>query len=292
MDRADLYRWCSIPADKLAGHPGRRTPFRMVETREEMGELMAGELAAEIESSNKAKRDFRVIVPCGPKCWYEPFARIVNSRGISMTRVTVFHMDDCLDWEGRPLPAGHPYNFRSFMDEFFYKPIRPELAVPVSQRVYPEVEKISEILRRLDEAPIDMTLGGWGQDGHVAYNQARRNPYSTLTAAELRGSRLRVQDNNTDTLIALGERSFGSAWQFVPPMSISLGLKDCLSAKKIRLYSDTGSWKQTALRVALFSDPSVEYPMTFLQEHPDALITATRETATHPISLHPEWQLL
>ncbi len=62
MDRADLYRWCSIPADKLAGHPGRRTPFRMVETREEMGELMAGELAAEIESSNKAKRDFRVIV--------------------------------------------------------------------------------------------------------------------------------------------------------------------------------------------------------------------------------------
>jgi glucosamine-6-phosphate deaminase len=31
--------------------------------------------------------------------------------------------------------------------------------------------------------------------------------------------------------------------------------------------------------------------MTLLQTHPDALITATEETANHPISLHPEWDL-
>ena len=45
-----------------------------------------------------------------------------------------------------------------------------------------------------------------------------------------------------------------------------------------------------ALRVALFSEPVPEYPMTLLQEHPDALLTATVETATHPVSLHPEWR--
>jgi glucosamine-6-phosphate deaminase len=292
MDRAELCRWCSIPADSLVGHPGLRIPFRMVERREEMAELMAGELAAEIESANRSGRDFRAIVPCGPRGWYAPFARIVNERRISMARVTVFHMDECLDWEGRPLPAGHPYNFRTFMEESFYAPIRSELAVPVAQRVFPVVENIGEIMRRVDEAPIDLTLGGWGQDGHVAYNQARRNPYSTLTAEQLRASRLRVQENNLDTIIALGERSLGCAWQFVPPMSISLGMKECLSARKVRLYSDTGSWKQTALRVALFSEETVEYPMTFLHGHPDALITATRETAAHPISLHPEWELL
>ena len=31
--------------------------------------------------------------------------------------------------------------------------------------------------------------------------------------------------------------------------------------------------------------------MTLLQEHPDALITATVETARHPVSKHPEWEL-
>jgi glucosamine-6-phosphate deaminase len=32
--------------------------------------------------------------------------------------------------------------------------------------------------------------------------------------------------------------------------------------------------------------------MTLLQRHPDAIITATEETARHPISENPEWELL
>jgi glucosamine-6-phosphate deaminase len=73
-------------------------------------------------------------------------------------------------------------------------------------------------------------------------------------------------------------------------MSVTLGMKECLSAKKIRLYSDTGPWKQTALRVALFSDETTEYPITLLQKHPDALLTATFETASHPIAENPDWE--
>jgi glucosamine-6-phosphate deaminase len=44
--------------------------------------------------------------------------------------------------------------------------------------------------------------------------------------------------------------------------------------------------------VALFAVPNVEYPMTLLQRHPDAIITATAETARHPISENPDWDLL
>ena len=100
-----------------------------------------------------------------------------------------------------------------------------------------------------------------------------------------------MQENNTDTIIALAQREFGGAYQFVPPMSVTLGMREILGARRIRLFSDTGSWKQTALRVGLFSDPTPDYPITLLQEHADALLTATRETATHPIALHPEWDL-
>jgi len=102
---------------------------------------------------------------------------------------------------------------------------------------------------------------------------------------------VRVQENNLDTILALAQRTFGAAYQFVPPMSVTLGVKECLSARKVRLFSDTGAWKQTALRVALFSPPIPEYPITLLQEHPDALITATVETARHPVAEHPEWDL-
>jgi glucosamine-6-phosphate deaminase len=291
VDRESLLRWCSIPAEDLPSSK-TRVPFRLVKDSAEMGRLMAREFTDLIAANNAEERPTRAIVPCGPSCWYAPFTEEVNSRDVSLANLFVFHMDECLDWQGRPLPRNHPYNFRTFMEEHFYGGIRPELAVPEAQRLWLLPSTIEQVRSAIAEAPLDITIGGWGQDGHVAYNQARRHPYSQVTLEELADSTIRIQENNLDTILALAQRTFGSAYQFVPPMSITLGLRECLSAAKVRVYSDTGAWKQTALRVALFSEPTPEYPMTLLQRHPDAIITATMETARHPISEHPDWELL
>ena len=258
----------------------------------EMGQLMAEELVSLVEANNKHGLPTRAIIPCGPSCWYAPYTRLVNTRNISLQNLTVFHMDECLDWQGRPLPKNHPYNFRTFMEKHFYSGIRTELQVPDSQRFWLLPSTAEGVREAIDAAPIDITVGGWGQDGHIAYNQARRHPYSSITLEELANSTIRIQENNVDTILALAQRTFGSAYQFVPPMSITLGVRECMSARTVRVYSDTGAWKQTALRVALFSEPNPEYPMTLLQRHPDAVITATEETARHPISENPEWELL
>lgn len=286
----DLYKWCKVPAEQLENHPDLKIPFRLVKDSAEMGEIMAREFVNDIKSANSGDRPFRAIVPCGPKCWYAPFVRMVNEEKVSLRNMTVFHMDECLNWEGKLLPKNDPYNFRTFMEKYFYGGILSELAVPLENRYFPSPATIDNIKAKIKEAPIDITLGGWGQDGHIAYNQTRRHPFSKIAVEQLKNSELRVQENNLDTIIALGQRSFGAAYQFVPPMSITLGLKECLSAKKVRLYSDTGAWKQTALRVALFSEETVEYPITLLQTHPDALITATQETAAHPIAENPDWE--
>jgi glucosamine-6-phosphate deaminase len=177
------------------------------------------------------------------------------------------------------------------MERQFYEPVHPSLAVPEANRHWISPASVERVREAIDAGPVHLTCGGWGQDGHVAYNQARRHPYAAITLEDLANSSIRIQENNLDTIMALAQRTFGSAWQFVPPMSVTLGIRECLSAKRVRLFSDTGAWKQTALRVALFSPPTPEYPITLLQNHPDALITATFETASHPISLHPEWDL-
>jgi glucosamine-6-phosphate deaminase len=256
-----------------------------------MGQLMAEELCEVIEINNRSGSPTRAIIPCGPVCWYAPFTILVNARNVSLRNVSIFHMDECLDWQARPLPKGHPYNFRSFMEEHFYGDIKPELQVPQAQRFWLLPSTMERVASEIASAPIDITIGGWGQDGHVAYNQARRHPYSSITLEELANSTIRIQENNLDTIFALAQRTFGCAYQFVPPMSVTLGVKECSSARKVRVYSDTGAWKQTALRVALFAEPTVEYPMTLLQRHPDAIITATAETARHPISENPDWEL-
>ena len=290
--KQNLYEWCKIPAKDLPNHPKLRARFRVIKDSAQMGQLMAQELVEVIQGNNRQHLSTRAIIPCGPKCWYAPFTEMVNSGNVSLRNLHVFHMDECLDWQGRPLATNHPYNFHTFMENFFYGGIRPDLTVPQEQRYWLLPATVERVQSAIAAAPIDITIGGWGQDGHVAYNQARRHPYSPITIDDVANSTIRVQENNYDTIFALAQRTFGGAYQFVPPMSITLGVKECLSARKVRVYSDTGSWKQTALRVALFSEPSPEYPMTLLQRHPDAIITATEETASHPVSENTDWELL
>jgi glucosamine-6-phosphate deaminase len=66
-------------------------------------------------------------------------------------------------------------------------------------------------------------------------------------------------------------------------MAITLGMQDLLSARRIRLFSETGAWKQTMVRVLLFSQPTIEYPVTFAQAHPDAVLVVDRKTAMPPL---------
>lgn len=292
ISAAELYQWCKIPYNKLENNPLLKVPFRLVRDSDEMGLIMARELADEIAANNGAGKVTRAIIPCGPACWYKPFTDLINRENISLKNLIVFHMDECLDWQGRELPVKHPYNFRGFMERHFYEPVAEELSVLVENRKWLNAGNIKKIKEEIEEAPVDITYGGWGQDGHIAYNQARRHPFSHVTIDDVRSSTVRVQENNLDTIIALAQRTFGAAYQFVPPMSVTLGVKECLSARKVRLFSDTGAWKQTALRVALFGPLTPEYPITLCQEHPDALLTSTIATAGHPISENPDWELI
>jgi glucosamine-6-phosphate deaminase len=287
----ELHAWCSIPYDQLEDHPDLKIPFRLVRDSGEMGMIMAEELVDLIGQNSGLGEETRAIIPCGPSCWYTPFTELVNRTKADLSKLVVFHMDDCLDWQGKPLPEEHPYNFRTAMERQFYDPVDDALAVPEENRNWLRPGNIDEVLERIYAKPLDITYGGWGQDGHIAYNQARRDPFSQPTIDDVRNCTIRVQMNNLDTILTLAQRSFGVAYQFVPPMSVTLGVRECLSAKKVRLFSDTGTWKQTALRVALFGPVTPEYPMTLLQEHDDALLTATVDTARHPISEHPEWDL-
>ena len=287
----DLRRWCAIPAADLLGHPELRVRYRQVADSAELGALMARELVEVIEENNKQGQATRAIIPCGPACWYEPFGLLVNQGRVSLKRLHVFHMDECLDWQGKPLPTAHPYNFKTFMEKHFYGGIHPELAVPGGQRHWLLPGTMEQVLRAINQAPLDITVGGWVRTGTSLITRPAAIPSTTPRWRILQTPPIRIQENNIDTIIALAQRTFGAAYQFVPPMSITLGMRECLSAKKVRVYSDTGAWKQTALRVALFSAPTPEYPMTLLQAHPDAIITSTLETARHPISENPDWEL-
>jgi glucosamine-6-phosphate deaminase len=236
----DLYTWCKIPVNQLVNQPQIKIRFRLCRDSNEMGQMMARELVDEIKKHNQRGKVIRTIIPCGPSCWYEPFTTLVNQEKVSLENLVIFHMDECLDWQGQELPLDHPYNFRGFMEKHFYEPVDSELLVPLENRHWLNGNNVEEIKEKIWAAPIDITYGGWGQDGHIAYNQARRHPFSHLTVDELRNSTVRIQENNIDTILALAQRTFGSAYQFVPPMSVTLGVKECPAFQRYRCLETDG----------------------------------------------------
>ena len=80
------------------------------------------------------------------------------------------------------------------MERHFYGGIRPDLAVPEAQRFWLLAATMERVREAIAEAPVDLTLGGWGQDGRVAYNQARRHPLLRVGLEPLAASTVRVQE--------------------------------------------------------------------------------------------------
>ena len=165
----------------------------------------------------------------------------------------------------------------------FYDPIDPDLTIPEAQRHFPSVYDLDRVSNAITAVGgVDTMFGGVGYRGHIAFNEAPRSPWYTVTADEFANCQTRILHLNDDTLIAISQRAAGGCSHVIPPMAITIGMKDLLSARRIRLISETGAWKQTVVRVLLFSQPTVEYPVTFVQGHPDALLVVDRSTAASP----------
>jgi glucosamine-6-phosphate deaminase len=285
IDTSALDEWCRIPATELENHPDRKVALKILSTPDEVHQSIAQDMVLEVKRNNAQGQTTRWILPCGPTGHYPYFIKTVNEERISLKNVVVFHMDNFLDWQGRPLPENHPFDLEGWMCRNFYEPVSLELAVPKEQRHFPNVYKIEEISERIAQAGgIDTTYGGVGYRGHIAFNEPPRSPWYSISPEEFRESKTRILHLNDDTLIAQSQRVVGGSSHAVPPMGITLGMKDLLSARRIRIFSDTGTWKQTVVRVLLFGPMTIEYPVTFIQDHPDAMILVDEFTASHPFA--------
>jgi glucosamine-6-phosphate deaminase len=284
IDPKHLFEWCRIPAEALENHPDAKVKIKIVDTPDDVHRWAAHDMVDEVKANNAVGRPTRWILPCGPTKQYKYFIDRVNEERISLRNVHVFHMDDFLDWESRHLPLDHPFCYQGWMLRNFYAPIDPELAIPEAQRHFPSIHDIDGVSQAIEAVGgVDTTYGGVGYRGHIAYNEPPHSPWYSVTPEQYRNSKTRVLHLNDDTLIAVSQRTVGGLSHAVPPMAITMGMKDLLAAKRVRLMSDTGPWKRTVVRVLLFGPVTTEYAVTFVQEHGDALIVIDRNTAVPPL---------
>jgi glucosamine-6-phosphate deaminase len=277
-----LDEWLSIPPEDLAERAA--VPFVLCESRVALHRHFADELFAELATARREHHRISVIVPLGPTGQYPLLAQRINEAALSLDHVTFFGMDEWLDWQARPLPLEHPFSLEGSFQREFLNLVASELRPPPDNVIFPSplaLDRSSEEIQR--RGGISTCYGGVGFQGHIAFNEPPRTRWTPVTLQQLRDSPTRVLPLAVDTLIAHAERRCGGNVFAVPPMAITLGMRDLLSAARVRLYLDTGPWKGTILRILLFSEADVDYPATLVRQHADVCVYADKVTAASPV---------
>lgn len=283
MDRLRL-SWdemLRIPVEELPDHS--RVPVRIMPSAGELFSYLARYTADLIRDSNTSPTPLRIVWPCGPKRHFPLLAEICNREGISWRNTVNIQMDEWLDWQCRPLPADHLLNLQSYLRRELFERLDAALRPTEDQMVFHDPLHMGQVDEKLDElGGIDVVFGGFGFTGHFAYNEPPTSRWIHISNEEFRSSRTHIVATNDETFIMHAHRSTGGNTRPIPPMGATLGMKDLLGAKRIRLVSDGGAWKQTIFRVLCMHEPTVRYPCTFVQGHPDVEVIVDAKTAACP----------
>jgi len=262
-----------------------KVKFQLLAKMEDVFIHFARAIAEEIKTNNATGNPTRLILPVGPIGQYPILIELCNRERISWKNVFTFNMDEYCDWQGRPLPQGHPLSFETYMRTQVFAKLDEDLRIPADQVFFPHPLHLDNISQQIEKVGgIDTCYGGIGYHGHIAFNEPPNSLYSKVTVEDFKQSQTRIVHLNPDTLVMNSIWNTGGNPYGLPSMAVTIGFRDILAASRIRLYCTGGSWQRTVLRVALLSDEEVDYPVTLLQDHPDYQIISDQDTAQPAIT--------
>ena len=278
----NLPEYLNIPASELAR--SSKVRLEILPDLPALYQHFAQAIADEIQENNIQGRPTRLILPVGPIEQYPILADICNRKRISWKTVFTFNMDEYCDWQGRAIPVNHPLSFEGYIRKHLFERLDPDLRIPEDHIHFPNPLHLDWISERIQTVGgIDTCYGGIGYHGHVAFNEAPISRWYQLLPDQFRNSLTRIVQLEPETIVMNSIRSTGGNPAAMPPMAVTLGMRDIYNARRIRLYCQGGAWQRTVLRIAVMGEENASYPVTLLQDHPDYCIYTDGNTAAPPI---------
>ncbi len=265
-----------IPAQELGKHA--KIPILPLGDSGEIFYELALEMVNTIKAHNTKGEKTVFICPVGPVGQYPIFVRLVNRERIRLKNCWFINMDEYLHDDETYISKDSPLSFRGFMERTVYAKIDEDLLMPPEQRVFPDPADPGKVDRLIAElGGVDITFGGIGINGHLAFNEAQ--PELTPEQFAQLGTRVLTLTPETRTANAIGER--GGAIAAMPNKAVTIGIKQILEARKVRLgvFRD---WHRAVVRQAAYGEVSAAFPASLLQNHPDALIYANAVASAQP----------
>lgn len=252
-----------------------KIPVRVMETEPDMMEEIAELMAVTIEQNNAKGEKTVIICPVGPIGQYPIFAKKVNDRNIDLKNCWFINMDEYLVGDDETIPYENPLSFKATMDRVLYSQIRAELLMPESQRLFPQPKKEAEIDELFDTlGKVDLCLTGVGINGHIAFNEPPKAT-DAITDEEYKNCGTRCADIATETIVNNGANKLRGALDIFPKRCITLGMKQLLKARVLKVYLYC-NWQWGIMRKMALEEESRFMPVSFLQTHPNAEMVITQ----------------
>ncbi len=251
------------------------------DTLDEVYDYLAEEMVKEFAKAAKGKKIVNFIMPVGPTQPYRLMAEKINYRNLSLKNVRFFFMDEYDDDEKDELiPMTNPLSFRGQIGPLLFNRIRPDLLMPEDQIIFPSPENIAKLPEMIRQAGgIEVCYGGIGIHGHVAFNEPEPG------VAESNPRILNINEF-TRTIDSTRHPGVGGNLVNFPRRAITMGMKQCLEAKKMLLMTRNDipgfNWANTCLRIAALGMPGEDYPVTLARFHRNLRIVSDRNTLRKP----------
>jgi glucosamine-6-phosphate deaminase len=268
--------YLTVAAEEL----GKGTPVkvRVLGDLMSLGADLAEVLRAEIAAASREGRAATFIVPVGPVDHYPILARMINEQRLFCRDVVFIGMDEYLTDEGAWIPADHPLSFRGYLQRTFYDLLDPALAPPPENRVFPDPRDLSAVPRLIAaRGGVDACYGGIGITGHIAFNEPPEEPMSLEAFAAL-PTRILTLTRETRTINSV---TVGGEISIIPRRAITVGMKEILGARRLRLYCNR-PWQSAVARRVLHGPITPACPASLMRTHPDAVLTVTDYVAAPP----------
>ena len=249
-----------------------------VDDYESMSAAGAARIAASLEPGLRAGRPVLLGLATGNTMLllYQRLAELLNRRGLSLSQLHTFNLDEYVGADGRWVPVDHPLSYRAYMEKNFFARLDPALGLNPDHIHFPDPASptaVDDLIQRL--GGLDLQLLGIGFNGHIAFNEPMSEAaigveaFAALPTRVIDLTELTIETNAR--LTAGGDRSQ------VPRQAVTLGMKPILAAQRLLLLACFPEQKEPLSRIR-GGRPTPELPASYLLGHPDSTIIFTGDT--------------
>ncbi|MFV0606769.1 MAG: glucosamine-6-phosphate deaminase [Niabella sp.] len=230
---------------------------RVFETRQEMGEDAAGQVAAKINTLLQQKDEVNMIFAAAPS--QNEFLHALIQQSVDWSRVNAFHMDEYID-----LSPDAPQGFGNFLRNSIFEKVPFKSVSYLNGNAASKEEECSRYQKLLNQYPTDIVCMGIGENGHIAFNDP--------PVADFKDPKT-VKVVNLDEICRqqqVNDGCFAELHQ-VPMEALTLTIPALMSATYVFCIVP-GELKADAVYNTLNQAQIHQYPSTILRSHPNAIL--------------------